>query len=484
MAPKDQPAPDTAAAAPPSQAFARWAAEVDGAFPAEAMHRAKRALVDVIACVAPGAVEDATAIVRRVAADWGTGPCTAAGAAVGVPPTVAALVNGTAAHALDFDDNFDPAKAHITAVMAPALLALGEARGLDGPDVLAAYIVGVQIATRVGQGLNPLHRNRGWHATATVGAVGAAAACGRLLRLDASRMRHCLNMSTSFAGGFMSQFGSMTKPLHAGKAAEAGVMCALLAEAGLTAGVETFDGPTGMGRLMVGPDLEAVRAAGAFTSEHGQTLRFDSHAVGEPLAILQYGLKVKRFPTCASTHRALDAVLALRARHGFAADDVARVDVHAPVTHFNNLMYTDPVDGLQAKFSMEFCVAVALRNGGVGLADFTPAAVADATFRALMPRVRRHPADKAESEFPTRVEIALKDGRVLSESVDAPKGRADNPLTDAELWDKLRQCCRGVLPEAATERLAAALDRLDGGGHIGDVMAPLRQIDASRIAAN
>lgn len=476
MAPKDQPLSDTDASVPPSLAFARWAAEVDGAFAPEALHRAKRAFIDVVACMVPGAAEQAAVIARRAVADWGAGPSTVVGAAGGQPPPVAALVNGTAAHALDFDDNFDPAKAHITAVMAPALLALGEARSARGRDVLAAYIVGLQIATRVGQGLNPLHRNRGWHATATVGAVGAAAACGRLLGLDAARMRHCLNMSTSYAGGFMSQFGSMTKPLHAGKAAEAGVVCALLAAAGMTAGAETFDGPTGMARLMVGPDLDAVRAAGAFTSEHGQTLRFDSHAVGEPLAIMQYGLKVKRFPTCASTHRALDAVLALRAGHGFAADEVARVDVHAPVTHFNNLMYTDPADGLQAKFSMEFCVAVALRNGGVGLADFTPAAIADRKVRALMPRVHRHPADKAESEFPTRVEIALNDGRVLAATVDAPKGRADNPLTDAELWDKLRQCCRGVLPGAAAERLAAALGALDGDAPIGEVMAPLRRV--------
>jgi 2-methylcitrate dehydratase PrpD len=482
MAPKDQPLTETDAAESPSQAFARWAAGVDGAFPAEALRRAKRAFIDVVACLVPGAAEEAAAIVRRVAAGWGAGPSTVVGSGAGQPPPVAALVNGTAAHALDFDDNFDPAKAHITAVLAPALLALGEARGARGRDVLVAYIVGLQIATRVGQGLNPLHRNRGWHATATVGAVGAAAACGRLLGLDAAKMRHCLNMSTSFAGGFMSQFGSMTKPLHAGKAAEAGVACAVLAEAGLTAGAETFDGPTGMARLMVGPDLDAVRAAGAFTSEHGQTLRFDSHAVGEPLAILQYGLKVKRFPTCASTHRALDAVLALRARNGFTADDVARVDVHAPVTHFNNLMYTDPADGMQAKFSMEYCVAVAVRNGGVGLADFTPAAVADPRVRALMPRVRRHPVDRAESEFPTRVDVALKDGRVLSAEVDAPKGRADNPLTDAELWDKLRQCCRDVLPAAETGRLAAALDALDQDAPIGEVMAPLRHVGVGRAA--
>lgn len=457
-----------------SQAYAEWAATVPNTFGAEATHRAKRAFIDVVACMVPGAVDEASVLLRSVSQNWGHGPSSVVGEQEGQSAPLAALANGMAAHALDFDDNFDPAKAHITAVIAPALLALGEERNAKGKDVLAAYIVGLQIATRVGQGLNPFHRNRGWHATSTVGAIGAAVACGRLIGLSAEKMRHCLNMSTSYAGGFMSQFGSMTKPLHAGKAAEAGVVCATLAEVGMTAGVETFDGPTGMAKLMVGPDLDDLRAPGAFKPEHGQTMRFATDSIGEPLAILAHGLKVKRFPTCGSTHRALDGVLALMETHNITAKDVSRVDVFAPVSHFNNLMYTDPVDGMQAKFSMEFCVAVALCNCGVGLDDFSPRAVADEKFRKLMQLVHRHPVDKPESVFPTRVEMTLKSNTKHEISVDAPKGRADNPMTDDELWDKLRQCCRGVVDEATTQKIGAALSNLDGAQPVNALMSHLR----------
>lgn len=456
-----------------SHALAFWAAAAR-VFPADAFNRAKRAFIDTVACMVPGAFEDAAVKLRGVSGKWSLGSCTVIGEKLGQAAPLAALANGAAAHALDFDDNLDPAKAHISAVMVPALLALGEERKAAGRDVLAAYITGLQIATRVGQGLNPFHRNRGWHATSTIGAIGSAVACGKLINLDAMKMAHALNMSTSFAGGFMSQFGSMTKPLHAGKAAEAGVICAALAEAGMTAGDETLDGPTGMAQLMVGPDLEALRTGANFKREHGQTMRFEAGNVGEPLAIIAHGLKVKRFPTCASTHRALDGVLALMQAHNFTADNVARVDVFAPVSHLNNLMYTDPADGMQAKFSLEFCVAVALRNVGVGLEDFSPNAVADKKFRTLMPLVRRHPVDKLESEFPTRVEIALKSGAVHKIEIDAPKGRADNPMTDAELWDKLRQCCRGILDDTATQNLVAALSALDTDAPVSTLMNVLK----------
>ncbi|MBM3515956.1 MAG: MmgE/PrpD family protein, partial [Alphaproteobacteria bacterium] len=353
------------------------------------------------------------------------------------------------------------------------ILALGELRAKSGRDVLAAYIIGVEITTRVGQGLNPFHRNRGWHATSTVGAIGAAAAAGRLIGLDTGRMRHALNMATSYAGGFMSQFGSMTKPLHAGKAAEAGVVCAFLAEAGMTAGSETLDGPTGMARLMVGPDLEELRRSG-FKAEHGQTLRFEPATLGRPLAILAHGLKVKRYPTCASTHRALDGILELQEKHKFAAVDVTRIDVFAPVTHFNNLMYTDPSTPAEAKFSMEYCAAVAIENGGIGLADFAQSALAAPRVRHTMTKVVRHPIDRPESEFPTKVEITLTSGQSVSVHIDAPKGRVDNPLSEEELWQKLRLCCRGTIEAGRAARIETSLRRIDGDEPIATLMSELR----------
>lgn len=455
-----------------SAAYADWAATAQD-FPAAAITRARHGFIDIVACMIPGAADPAATIFRSASRAWGLGPCTVVGSPVTRPAPLAALANGIAAHALDFDDNLDPAKAHVTAVVAPALFALGELRVKSGRDLLDAYIVGVEITTRVGQGLNPFHRNRGWHATSTVGAIGAAAASGRLIGLDPRRMQHALNMATSFAGGFMSQFGSMTKPLHAGKAAEAGVVCALLAEAGMTAGAETLDGPNGMARLMVGPDLDELRR-GDFAREHGQSLRFETSTLGRPLAILEHGLKVKRYPTCASTHRAIDGLLDLRARYGFTAADVARIDVFAPVTHFNNLMYTDPTSPAEAKFSMEFCVALALVTGGVGLGDFSSTAIDRPDVRAAMPRVIRYPVDKMESEFPTRVEVVLKTGTIRSISVAAPKGRTDNPLSEGDLWQKLNLCCRGMMDDGRAAQIERALRNLAGDAPVAELMAELR----------
>src|SRR5688572_29503286 len=412
----------------PVIAYGRWIAETPDDWPAAAVESAHRQYIDVIAVAVPGAAEPVTRRIFETVRPWGGGGSTAIGFGAALPAPWAALLNGTAAHALDFDDNFDPAKAHATAVLAPAILAVAEAEGASGRACLDAYIAGLQILGRVGQGVNPAHRNRGWHATATVGAIGAAAACARLLGLDAEKAGAAISIATSMAGGFMSQFGTMTKAMHAGLAAKSGVMAASLARSGVGAGLDTLDGPTGMNRLMVGPDYEALRD-GLTHIEHGQTLRFETERIGEPLLILENGFRVKRFPNCGSAHRALDGLLELRERHGLSTEMVEAVHVRAPVTHLNNLMYTDPRDTLQAKFSLEYGLAVALLTGDCRLADFEDeAAVMREEVRALYPRIHRHPVDKAEGEFPTEVELALKDGRTVSTKIAMPLGSIAAPF--------------------------------------------------------
>ncbi len=456
----------------PVLAYGRWLAEAPDAWPEAARESAHRQFIDAIAVAIPGALDPATRIVFDTVKGWGAGPATAIGMGAGLAAPWAALVNGTAAHALDFDDNFDPAKAHASAVLVPAILALAEQQGAGGGACLDAYIAGLQILGRVGQGVNPAHRNRGWHATATVGAIGAAAACARLLRLDAARAGHALSIATSLAAGFMSQFGTMTKPVHAGLAAKSGVLAASLAGAGLTAGPDTLDGPTGMNRLMVGPDYERLRDTLTHV-EHGQTLRFETASIGEPLLILSSGFRVKRFPNCGSAHRAMDGVIELRERHGFAADEVAEIHVRAPVTHLNNLMYADPEDPLEAKFSLEYGVAVALVTGHCTLADFTEAAVRREEVRALFPRIRRHPVDKAEGEFPTEVEIVLNDGHRFATRVAMPAGSLAAPFTIDQVWAKLDGCVAGLLAPEQAEALREALADLPQLPDMKRLTAPL-----------
>jgi 2-methylcitrate dehydratase PrpD len=456
----------------PVLAYGAWLAQAPADWPEAAWEAAHRAFIDTIAVAVPGAAEPVTRKVFEAVEAWGAGGSTAILQGARLPAPWAALVNGTAAHALDFDDNFDPAKAHASAVLVPAILALAEQEGASGRQCLDAYVAGLQILGRVGQGVNPAHRNRGWHATATVGAIGAAAASARLLGLDARKAAYAVSLSTSMAGGFMAQFGTMAKPVHAGLAAKSGILAAGLARAGIDAGRDTLDGPTGMNRLMVGPDYESLRDTLSHV-EHGQNLRFETARVGEPLLLLSSGLKAKRFPNCGSAHRAMDGLVALRQAHGFSAREVRAVHVRAPVTHFNNLMYTDPKDAPQARFSLEHGLACLLVTGNCTLADFTEEAAIRPALRALYPRIHRHGVDRAEGEFPTQVEVILEDGRVFATEVPWPAGSLAAPFTPAQLWAKYDGCTAPLLPPGRARALRAALEALPVLDEIAPLMAPL-----------
>lgn len=450
----------TAISENPLHAFAAWTAEAEADWSAAALERAQNAFIDTIAVMIPGAREDVTQKVHSVATTWGAGNCTLVGFSERLSPPMAALVNGTAAHALDFDDDFDPAKAHPSASIVPALLALADERGATTARLLDAYIVGLQITGKVGQGVNPFHRSRGWHATSTVGTLGCAAACARLLGLDKERTAHAISLSTSFAGGFMSQFGTMTKPLHAGLAASGAVQAALLAEAGITAGENTLHGDKGMGTLMVGPDVEELRALMANKDEFGQKVTFDAANVGSPLHIEKYGVKTKRFPNCGSIHRALDGLLDLQAEHGFAASDVRDILVRAPAVLLRNLMYENPTTPMEARFSLEYSLAVGLFTGNATLEDYEEEALGREGVRALMLLIRKEYIDELPSDFPTEVHITLKDGRRFHNSVAMAKGTIAAPLSDEQLWDKFENCTGRFLDHEQQEALRQILSNM------------------------
>ncbi len=457
----------------PTAAYGQWVATVPADWSNESRHKALRAFIDVLAVMVPGARDEATETIFQVVRHWGDGPATVFGHEQRLSAPWAALINGVAAHALDFDDNFDPAKAHATAVIAPALLTLAEVENAHGRDVIDAYIVGLQILCVVGQGMNPYHRSRGWHATATLGAVGAAAACARLLKLDADKARNAISMSTSLAAGFMSQFGTMTKPLHAGLAAKGGIMAAQLARGGVTAGPETLEGPNGMGMLMVGPDRDSLREGLKGAAEHGQTLSFKTTDIGTPLAIDAHGLKVKRYPNCGSIHRSLDGLLELKEKHKFTEADVADVRVRAPAAHLANLMYHDPQKPMQARFSMEFAVALGLVNGAATLADYEEGAIFKPEIRAAMQKATLESVDKLESEFPTEVIVTLTTGDVVETRVAMPIGSKANPLTDEQLLRKFRECAKPILGNRL-EATEAAILNLDSAAPVWELMQHFR----------
>ncbi|WP_373490793.1 MmgE/PrpD family protein [Parasphingorhabdus sp.] len=455
------------------QAFAHWVTSTNRNWPDKAIEAARLQFIDVLGVTVAGATEDVTRITQATVSNWGTGQSTIIGTPHRLAAPWAALVNGTAAHALDFDDNFDPAKAHASAVLVPAILALGEECRISGMDAIDAYIVGLQIMGRIGQGINPYHRNRGWHATATVGAIAAAAAGARLLQLNAAQTAHALSLATSMASGSMAQFGSMTKPLHAGLAAKSGVMAASLARAGISAGAQVFDGPYGIGRLMVGPDYEKLRDSLEHV-EHGQTMRFESEMVGEPLLILSDGFRVKRFPNCGSAHRAMDGLLELLEKHELEPDEIEKVIVAAPASHLNNLPYTCPRSPLEAKFSLEFALSLIVLNRSCSLSDFSPDKVADLKMRSFYSRIVRRPVDQPEGTFPTEVQVQLRDSRSLETCVNVPHGSRTLPFTEDIYWQKFGLCLSYAGAGSAFERLRSSLTRLPQLPDIGELTSCLR----------
>ena len=271
----------------------------------------------------------------------------------------------------------------------------------------------------------------------------------------------------------MSQFGTMTKPLHAGLAASAAVKAALFAEAGITAGDQALHGSNGMGTLMVGQDVESLRASMVGKAEYGQTVTFATEDIGLPLMIEEYGLKVKRFPNCGSVHRSLDGLLELREKHGFTADTVREIYVRAPASHLRNLMYDRPINSMQAKFSLEYSMAVGLLRGEAGLAEFAEDTIMNADIQALLPITRKEYVEKMESEFPTEVKVTLKNGSTLKTSVSMPIGSTAAPLTGMQLIAKFDACTKNYMPAKTLVSIKNMLTNLGNNQSIKSLMASL-----------
>jgi 2-methylcitrate dehydratase PrpD len=422
--------------------------------------------------------------VRRVAAGmmrWGAhGTVSRVGMPDGTDAPWAALLNGTAAHALDYDDVLDPAASHVSAVMVPALLALGEEIDASGADVVDAYIVGVEVQECLAEAVNMAHYTAGWHTTLTLGAPSAAAACARLLRLDAEQSRNAISLATSLAAGFKRQFGTNAKPFHAGLAAKNGILAARMAAAGLTADPDAFEGPRGFLDLMVGPD-----AAG-----FGAVLR----RLEGPPAVESPGVWLKRYPCCASTHRAVDGLLAIAGAHQLEAAAIARVDTLVSEAAVRNLMYVEPHDEMQARFSMPYCLAAAAHDKDLTLATFRRASIGRADIAAFMPRVTMASDPAQPADMPSTMKswatttVTTTDGRCFTSKVVDPKGYPDHPLSEQELAGKFGDCAagqpgpvassyadwRGVASAAKIRALCARLRGVTAAAPTGERPSPAR----------
>ena len=342
-----------------------------------------------------------------------------------VEEEAAALANGTIAHALDYDDVTPPLHGHPSVGIFPALVALGEARGRSIDEVVSSYIVGFEVSCAIGEAIVWDHYAKGWHATATIGMIGAAAASAHFLRLTEAQTAHALGLAVSHVAGTLENFGTMAKPLQAGQCAAVGLRCAVLAAMGFTAANTALDGKQGFTALYAdGRDIHAA---------------LDQLGKGQ-LAIVEAGIDVKKYPMCYAAHRALDGILDLRREHGLTLASVQRIDVLGTHRAFIPLIHSRPRCGVEAKFSMEYGLAAALADGAIRLSSFEDARVMRPEIQEFLPSVRVREAEGASMPRWSELEVLLKDGSRLSKHVDQLRGSAQLPLTDDALIEKAADC--------------------------------------------
>lgn len=432
---------------------------------AMALVRSRDAVVDTLGVTLAGMGDESARLALRLASEeGGNGAASVLGGGIKTSATWAAFVNGVAGHALDFDDVDFVMTGHPSVTLVPALIALAEERGLGGRAVLAAYAVGFELLHTLGRAIIPQHYRRGFHATATLGSVGVVGACAHLMGLDEEKTRHALALGASEAAGLVSNFGTMTKPFHAGQAARAGLVAARLAEMGFTAAGDTLE--TGYTAAMaaegIGPDVER------FADWEGAAAGW-----GEPWDI-EAGVCVKIHPCCAMTHPGIDAMLDLCEREGVRHEEVAALGARASTMTLKVLRYKQAATGLEGKFSMPFCLSSALVDGKVGVAQFEEGSVARPEVRDLQARCEfdldpELAARDPESER-TEVWVRMRDGREMSQVGEVARGHIDNPLAEAEFREKFMECAAVVLPEKGARAAWEGWREMEGAEDIGGLM--------------
>jgi len=432
---------------------------VNGAPPPEARQRAANAICDTTGVILAGAVEPAARIVQEMVSEEGGGQCRILGTRIMTGPGGAALANGVAAHALDYDDMCFVSLAHPSCALVPSILAAAEMANAPAALLSEAYVIGFEVECGLGRVMNPRHyHERGWHCTSSIGTLGAAAAAARVLGLDTQAVRNTLGIAASAACGLKENIGTMVKPLHAGMAARNGVMAARLAERGFMSSADALDGPQGY--------------LAAMDSEH-RSLEAGVADLGSRWEILQTGVTVKLYPSCAATHPPLDALLELRRESPFTHEQVEAIHVDVDSMTPRLLIHARPSTGLEAKFSMPFCAAAAVVYGRLGIDTFTVGTIREPEIQALLPRVslRANPAfDRAAPLSQAHVTVTLRDGRILRRSADGARGYPGRLSTD-ELATKFAGCASRTLTEQSANAAWVGLQRMETFADVRDLLA-------------
>jgi len=423
--------------------------------PADALEVVRTGFADSVATLIAGSVEDPPKILYATLAPP-PGDATLYLVGARVPAPEAAWINGTAAHALDYDDV--ALRGHPSTVLVPAILAEGEALGSTGAELATAYVAGYEVWADLQRRDPAQHHEKGWHPTGIFGAVAAAAACASLRKLDAQQATQAIALGASQSAGLVANFGTMTKPFHAGRAAHAGVISARLAAAGFTSSPDALEHPLGF--------LAA-------TSPKGNVDRTSATQAGREWSILTLGLSVKKYPLCYCTHRAIDGALDLLRGETIAAQNVKSITVSTSRRNATILRNSRPQTGLEAKFSMQFAMASSIVANRVGLRELTDEFVRRPDIQALMPKVVVAPDDRIDPKRTgnapyDQVVIETADGRRLeSARVTDERGSPQLPLSREELWTKFKECFAVGNPKLDAEATFEALMSVERGQGVG-----------------
>jgi len=426
--------------------------------PSEVIRAARGFVLDGLGVALAGVTEEGSRIVlNHVRQMGGKEESTVLGTGLKVPAPKAALINGVSGHAMDYDDTqLSTSKqavygllTHPTTPVLHAAFPMGEKEKTSGEEFLLAYIVGVEVECRIADAINPHHYQSGFHSTATMGGLGAAMAVGKILRLKEEALIRTLGIAASMASGLRENFGTMTKPLHAGRAAENGVTAALLAQAGFTSATNILEARRGFYHAMAG-GYDESKIAGK---------------LGRPYFMQDPGISIKPYPSGSLSHPAQDLILDLVREHDLHADDIESIDVGTNSNVPNALIYPMPKTALEGKFSIPFCMAIAVLERKAGIAQFVDRKVRERKVVELMKRVTLYVDDELEAlgydQVRSRIRIKLKSGKMIEGRYDVARGHPQKPMSWAELGDKFRDCADLVLPRKKAESAIQLISRLE-----------------------
>ncbi len=446
------PAPSPPPPAPVTRILARYVvgARAD-ALPANVRKEAARTLLNYVGCAVGGSEHEAMDMAIAALGPFsGKAQANVLGRRERFDISTAAFLNGVSSHVFDYDDTHLKTIIHPGGPVISAILALAQRRKVGGPEFLNALVLGVETECRIGNAVYPEHYAMGWHITGSAGVFGAAAACGKLLGLDEQQMTWALGIAASQSVGLKIQFGSMTKSLHPGRAAQNGLMAALLAQQGFTANEAAIEGKDGWGQAL------STRRNWAEVTE-GLGERYEA-------ALNTY----KPFACGIVTHPGIDAAIQLRNENRLTGAEVETVELHANPLVQSLTGKTDPATGLEGKFSIFHCVAVGLIFGAAGERQFSDAMVRDPRVVDLRTRVGLK-LDAAVPPEKCDMVVRLKDGRVLTKHIEHALGSLEQPMTDPMLETKFSDLARDVLPDAKARRLMDLcwnVEKLDDAGRI------------------